>query len=609
MFSRYRWEQSPLTSKWRWTSCLAPIGQGIILSFFLLFFYAPAFAQADPDKVIHTIFEASDDGFDMVHTQNYYSGWIADAIFETLLTYDYLARPAKLVPNTAKAMPEISGDGRVLTFQIRENIFFTPDPAFGGKKRELTARDYVYSIMRLVDPANRSPSANFVSGKIVGLDEEVAKAHKSGKFNYDAHVPGLYAPERHTLRIVLTRPDSNFLYVLAYGGLAAVAREVIEKYGTESRVRPVGTGPYMLDRYVPRSRIVLVANPHYRGFVWNFESSGEPHDDEIVREMTGKQMPKIGRVEVSIIEEEQSRWLTFQEGHIAFEKLPQLAAPLVLDGNALRPAYAAQNLRLFRQIDPGITFTMFNFNDPVTGGYGKEKVALRRAIAMSYSVLDEITLLRNNQAVKAEMIIPAGVMGHDPNYRSSIGYDPELASRLLDHFGYVRQADGYRSMPDGSPLTLRIRTEASISSKLMSEIWKRGLDKIGVRVQFEVSNFADNVKDATACRLMMWGSGWHADFPEGENFLQLLYGPNAGQGNHGCYQSSAFDELYRRAMSLPPGPERNALYAKMNRQMEADTAWTLHVSRVRNWLIRPWVKGFKKHPIMPSDWQYIDIER
>ena len=594
--------------KGRWLSCSNPVKRSIILSVFSLFFCSFAFAQADPNKVIHTIFEASDDGFDMVHTQNYYSGWIADAIFETLLTYDYLARPATLIPNTAKAMPQISEDGRTLTFHIRENILFAPDAAFGNKPRELTAQDYVYSIMRLADPVNRSPSANFVSGKIVGLDEEVAKAHKSGQFNYDAHVPGLHAPDRYTLRIVLTRPDSNFLYVLAYGGLAAVAREVIEAYGTQSRVHPVGTGPYMLERYVPRSRIVLVANPHYRGFIWNFKSSGETGDDEIVRDMKGRQMPRIGRVEVSIIEEEQSRWLTFQEGHIAFEKLPQLAAPLVLDGNELRAAYAAQKLRLFRQIDPGITFTMFNFNDPVTGGYSNEKVALRRAIAMSYSVADEITLLRNNQAVKAEMIVPAGVAGHDPDYRSSIGYDPELASRLLDYFGYKRQADGYRTMPDGSPLTLRIRTEASISSKLMSEIWKRGLDKIGVRVQFEVSNFADNVKDATACRLMMWGSGWHADFPEGENFLQLLYGPNAGQGNHGCYQSEAFDALYRRATALPPGPERYELYAAMNRQMEAVTAWTLHVSRVRNWLVRPWVKGFKKHPIMPSDWQYIDIE-
>ncbi|MCM1129874.1 MAG: ABC transporter substrate-binding protein [Alistipes senegalensis] len=566
------------------------------------------FAAADPDKVIHTVFEASDDGFDLARTQNYYSGWVADAIFETLLTYDYLARPARLVPNTAESMPEISPDGKTLTFRLRRHIFFSPDPVFGGKRRELTAQDYAYAIKRLADPQNRSPSSHFVMGKIVGLDEAAARAAKAGRFDYDAPVAGLQTPDRYTLQIRLTRADSNFLYVLAYGGLAAVAREVIEAYGPESRVHPVGTGPYMLEEYVPRSRIVLRANPEYRGFVWDFAPSGDPEDEEIVREMRGKLMPRIGRVEIAIIEEEQSRWLAFQEGRIAFDKLPQLAAPLALDGSRLKPEYERQHLKLYRLIEPEVTFTIFNFRDPLVGGSSKEKVALRRAIAMAYNVEEEIALLRNGQAEPAEMIVPVGVAGHDPLYRSSIGYDPELANRLLDYFGYRHQADGYRTLPDGRPLVLKIRTEASASSNVASEIWKRGLDRIGLRVVFEVGNFADNVRDATQCRLMMWGSAWHADYPEGENFLQLLYGPNAGQGNHGCYQSAAYDRLYREAMSLPPGPKREALYQEMNRRMEADTAWVLHVSRVRNWLVRPWVKGFKKHPVLQSDWQYLDID-
>ena len=97
---------------------------------------------ANPDKVIRSVFEAADDGFDMVKTQNYYSGWVADAIFETLLNYDYLARPAKLVPNTAEAMPVISKDGKTYTFKLKKNIYFAPDPVFGNKRRELTAEDW-----------------------------------------------------------------------------------------------------------------------------------------------------------------------------------------------------------------------------------------------------------------------------------------------------------------------------------------------------------------------------------------------------------------------------------------------------------------------------------
>jgi len=590
-----------------WKQCVRCLTFALLLAGF-----AHAASPADPSKMVRTVFEASDDGFDMVRTQNYYSGWVADAIFETLLTYDYLARPAKLVPNTAEAMPTVSDSGKTLTFRIKSGIYFTPDPAFKGQRRELTAQDYVYSIKRLMDPGNRSPSAGFVEGKIVGLDALAAKAKSTGRFDYDEPVAGLQALDRSTLRIRLNAPDSNFLYALAYGGLAAVAREVIEAYGQQSGQHPVGTGPYLLRQYLPRSKIVLEANPDYRGFTWNFQLSADPadpYDQQIVRDMQGKQMPQVGRIEIAIIEEEQSRWLAFQEGKIDFDKLPQLAAPNVLDGDRLKPEFSEQGIRLTRMIEPEITYTIFNFKDSLVGGFSQEKVALRRAIAMVYSVSDEIALLRRGQAIKAEMAVPVGVVGHDPAYRSSIGYEPELANRLLDHFGYQRRADGYRNLPDGQALLLKIHTEPSASSKIVSEIWKRGLDRIGIRAEFVVSNFADNLKAATECKLMMWGGAWHADFPEGENFLQLLYGANAGRGNHGCYQSAAYDALYRKAVSLSPGVARNQLYAQMSRQLEADTAWSVHVSRVRNWLVRPWVKGFKKHPILQSDWQYIDLEK
>lgn len=581
--------------------------QYLLINIVCLIIY-PIYAIPNPNKIIHSVFEASDDGFDMVKTQNYYSGWVADAIFEPLLTYDYLARPARLIPNTITKMPQISADGRTYTFHLKQHIWFFPDPIFKGKKRELIAMDYSYTIKRLLDPSNRSPSAIFLRGKIMGLDALAQKAEKSGHFNYDIPIAGLQTPNRYTLRIRLNAPDPNFLYVLAYGALGAVAREAIEGYGIQAPFHPVGTGPYHLSEYVPRSRIVLEANPYFRGFIWNFQSTGDTWDNQLVQDMYGKEMPQIGRVEISIIEEEQSRWLAFQEGDIGFDKLPQLAAPIALENGQLKEEFTDQNLRQYTMIEPEITYTLFNMQDPTTGGYTPDKIALRRAIAMSYDTESEISLLRNGQASIAQMMIPPGVEGHDPNYISSISYNPELASRLLDYYGYKRQSDGYRTMPDGTPLLLKIRTDASASARTISEIWKRGLDQIGIKVNFEVGNFADNLKDAAGCRLMMWGGAWHADFPEAENFFQLLYGPNAGAGNFGCYRSKAYDQLYQQAIALPPGNARNAIYVQMNRQMEADTPWVLHVSRTRNWLIRPYIIGFKKHPILLSDWQYIDID-
>jgi ABC-type transport system substrate-binding protein len=388
-----------------------------------------------------------------------------------------------------------------------------------------------------------------------------------------------------------------------------VAREVIEEYGQQSEQHPVGTGPYMLAQHIPNSKIVLVANPDYRGFIWNFKSSGDAWDDQMVRDMQGKRMPQVGRVEINIIEEEQSRWLAFQDKQIDLMFLPQLAAPKAMDGAKLKPEFAKQGIQLYRLVEPTITYTFFNFKDPIVGGYSKEKDALRRAIAMSYNTQDEINLIRFGQAAKAEMMIPPGVAGYDPNYRSSIPYDPELANKLLDYFGYKRGADGYRTLPNGQPLLIKIHREPQEIAQEMAELWKRGLDQIGVRAEFPSAKFTENLKAAKECRLMMWGGAWGADFPDGENFLQLLYGPNAGLSNHGCYQSAAYDALYDQAKKMPPGPDRDRIYQQMNRQMEADTAWVLGVTRVRNWLARPWIKGFKKHPILQADWQYLDVEK
>ncbi len=572
-------------------------------------FVAVSAGAADPAKVLRVALEAPDDGFDPVRTQNYYSHWVADALYERLLGYDYLARPAKLVPQAADALPQVSSDGKTYTFHLKKGIYFAPDPAFKGVRRELVAADFAYSLKRILDPAIRSQAANFLNGKIVGLDALAAEARQSGHFDYDKKVAGLNVPDRYTLRIELNAHDPNFLYAIAYGAFAAVAREVVESYGAQSGLHPVGTGPYMVEQYVPRSKVVLVANPAYRGFVWDFKPSADAGDAQLVREMQGKPMPQIGRIEISIIEEEQSRWLAFQDGQVDLDYLPQSLAAKALHGAALKPEFIQRGIKLSRFVEAEITYTYFNFRDPVTGGFGKAKNALRRAIAMSYNVQDEIELMHLGQAIKAEMSVPPGIVGHDPAYRSSLEYNIPLANKLLDRYGYRRGANGLRSMPDGSALVLKMRMKANAADKVRSEIWKRGLDRIGIQIVFETGNHADNLKEATACKLMMRPSAWLPDIPDGENFLQLLYGPNAAQGNYACYQSKAFDALYEKAVRLPIGPERHALYAQMNRQMEADTAWVMHTSRIRNWLQQPWVLGFKRHPVMPSTWQFMDIDK
>jgi ABC-type oligopeptide transport system substrate-binding subunit len=110
------------------------------------------------------------------------------------------------------------------------------------------------------------------------------------------------------------------------------------------------------------------------------------------------------------------------------------------------------------------------------------------------------------------------------------------------------------------------------------------------------------------CRLMMRGSSWIADYPDGDNFMQLLYGPNTGQSNSACYQSREFDARYEKSKLMPDGPERNQLYREMARLMEVDTAWILTDSRYRNVLLQPRVVGYKKHPVLHAEWLYFDLD-
>ena len=571
---------------------------------------AASAAAADPAKLLRISFPVAETGFDPVRVSDLYSNIVNEAIFERLLTYDYLARPAKLIPMTAESMPEVSEGGRTYIVHLKRGIFFAPDPIFKGQRRELTAEDYVYSFKRFADPANRAPYGFMLQGKIVGLDEQTEAAKKSGKFDYDATIPGLVALDKYTLRFKLTGADFLFPYTLAHVPFCAVAREVVEAYGNDVQAHPVGTGPYVLKEWRRAAKITLEANPSYREVTWNFQADGNSRDEALATEMKGKKIPQIGRVEISIIEESQSRWLAFERKELDYLALPATFVGEALDeSNNLKPKWVEQGVSLYRAVDPSVGYTFFNFRDPLVGGFAKEKIALRRAIIMGFDLPAEIRVIAKNQEIQAQMPIPPGVVGFDASYRGVNQYDPVLANKLLDYFGYKKGSDGYRTLPDGKPLTIRQATGTAAIDREYSELWKRSMDAIGIRMLFEPGKFADTLKAAKACHVMMWQASWTADYPDGDNFMQLLYGPNTGESNNGCYESKAYDALYEKSLTLPPtSVERNRLFIDMSRQIEVDGAWNLHSSPIRNQLIRPWVKGYKKHPILQAEFVYMDVD-
>src|SRR5438874_13358203 len=150
-------------------------------------------AAADLSKTLHVAFVAPENGFDPQATGDLYSNYVNREIFDPLYRYDYLARPYKVVPNTAAAMPEMSADGLTWTIKVRPGIYFTDDPAFKGKKRELSAADYVYSFKRLIDPRLRSSNAQIFDDRLIGAKEAIDAAKKNGKFDYEAAFEGAQA--------------------------------------------------------------------------------------------------------------------------------------------------------------------------------------------------------------------------------------------------------------------------------------------------------------------------------------------------------------------------------------------------------------------------------
>ena len=570
---------------------------------------ATAAHAADMNKVIRDVFPAAETGFDPAASNDLYSGTIGQAIFDTLYTYDYLARPAKLAPLAAEALPQITDDGRTYTIKLRKGITFAADPAFGGKKRELVADDVVYSLKRLADPKLRSPWVFLVEGKFVGLDEEIAAAKQSGKFDYDKKLPGLEVVDKYTLRLRLKDTDYNLPYVLAHEPTAIVAREVIEKYGeSDGRAmgNPVGSGPYKLAQWVRSAKIVLEANPDYRGFTWDFTSK-DPADQKLIAQMKGRKMPAVGRVEISIIEEDQARWLAFQNRELDIMNMEGPLAPQALVDGKLKPELAAKGIRLDRIVDPEISFVYWNLTDPVVGGLSREKVALRRAMAMSYDVAQDIKVIRNGQAVAANYPIPPGVVGHVADWKSSVKYDPAAANALLDKFGYKKGADGFRTLPDGKPLVVTLFSRPDSLGRQQDELWKASLDAIAVKMDVHKDKFAELLKLEKQCKVMSRPAAWIADYPDGDNFMQLLYGPNTGASNGGCAKIPEYDALYAKTARMPPGPERDKLYQEMTRIIEAYAPWRLTISRYRNQLLQPRVEGYKKHPILRAQWQYLDV--
>ena len=571
-------------------------------------------AAAAPPKVFRYAMRIAETGFDPAQISDLYSSTLAANIFDALYATEFLARPARLKPNTAIAMPEISADFTTFTAHVRPGIFFTDDPAFKGKPRELTAADYVYSIKRHFDPRWKSPRLSTLENhKILGM-AELRDASVKGKkpFDYDREIEGLRTLDRYTIRFKLGQPNPRFTDDISDPAVTgAVAREVVEAYGDRIMEHPVGTGPYKLGAWARSSRISFDRNPNYRDDYYNEDApADDPLAQAAVAELKGRKLPMIDRIEVSIIEQSQPRWLAFVNREMEMiEQVPEDFTYVAIPNNRIAPNLAKLGIYDVRYLRNDASMSYFAMENPVVGGYTPEKVALRRAIAMAVNVEEEIRAVRRGQAIVAQSVIGPGVWGYDPKFKSEMGeFSRAKAQALLDLYGYVdRNGDGWREQPDGSPLTIEYATQPDDLSRQLITQWKKNMDAIGIRMVFKTAQWPENLKASRTGKLMMWGVGWTAG-PDGEGFLSLGYGPSKGQSNHARLNLPEFDRLYDLQHSLPDGPQRMEAMTKAKELMIAYMPYKAHVHRIWTDLAQPWVVGYHRNVFLREFWKYIDID-
>ncbi|MFT3663773.1 ABC transporter substrate-binding protein [Piscinibacter sp.] len=574
----------------------------------------PAAAPAPRDNTLRVAFRVAETGFDPLAIGDENSNRVAACIFESPLTYDHLARPVRMVPLTAAALPEAADDFRSFTFRIRPGIFFADDPAFKGRPRELVAADYVYAVKRYYDPRNNSELLYlWENAGLLGLTELRERAIRSKTpFDYDREVEGIRALDRYAFRVRLDKPAPRLAYLFAQTGLAgAVAREVVEAYGADIAAHPVGTGAFMLGAWRRGSRIELVRNPRYRERVFEAApAEGDAQAQALARELAGRRLPLADRVEISVIEESQPRWLAFLDGSLDQLEVPLDFAPVALAGGAPAPHLARRGVRLQRVPQPDMAMTYFNMQHPLVGGYTADKVALRRAVALAYDSGEELRALRHGQGIAAQSTVPPFTSGYDPAYRSEMGtHDPARAMALLDLYGYVdRDGDGWREQPDGSPLVLRLSSTGSQLARRVNELWRKHMARVGLRMEFDVATWGDLLKRSRAATLMMWGYTWVAQSPDGGFFLGIAYGPNGNESNDARFALPAFDRLYERQGVLPDGAGRDALIREGKNLLAAHMPYKAHVHTIVNDLLQPRVRGFWRHPFARDTWVYTGVD-
>lgn len=536
-------------------------------------------------------------GFDPMNVSDMYSGNEAGKVYEGLYEFHPFKRPYELMPNLAEALPTISEDGLTYTFKIKKGVLFHDNACFkDGIGRELKADDFIYSFKRLADPKNRSQGWWVLDDKIVGLNEWRTKYNETEATNYDEEIEGLKKVDDYTFSMKVKRPFPQILYALAMPYTFVVPKEAVVHYGKEFLNHPVGTGAFILEKFDQTNQIIYVKNPKFREKL--FPSEGEEGDDKLgLLADAGKKLPLVDKIIVDIVIENQPAWLTFKKAKVDLLQMPLEHIELALvDGKEVIPELKAKGVRYTMNPMLDVTFIAFNHDDPT---FKNQK--LRQAMSVAYDRAEGNKIFYSNTALEAQSVIPPGLAGFRKEYRNIYTkFDLEFAKKLMVEAGHPNG----KGVPE---ITVQSRNETLERQSI--DHFAKCMAKIGIKVKVSVNTWPELIKKKNTRQHQMYTMAWGADYPDAENFLQLLYCPNASPGSNGAnYCNPTFDELFKQAAVLQEGNERTTLYEKMNELVGTDVPWIIKYHRTRVYLTQAWLKNFKFMEFNHSQFQYLNVD-
>jgi peptide/nickel transport system substrate-binding protein len=556
-------------------------------------------------------------------------GEILSLICNSYFQYDYLKQsPFKLELGIGAVMPtrqtapawvmqdgkKVTKTGELWSFRLKPGLLFQDDECFpGGKGREVTASDIIYSFKRMADPSVPCPVLAFFEDKVVGLKEyhdhqrELAKSHQPADYVFPVEGLQTDPKDKYTFRILLNQPYPQLRYLMAMNFTTPIPREAVEHYGPDFRRHPVGCGPFMLTEWSPKLRLVLKRNPNFR--VETYPSEGDPGDREAgLLVDAGKRLPLSDEVVYTIIKEGLTGWNLFQQGYLDdYAVIKESFSQVVSQQGTLTPQMAAKGIKLDRSREPNIGYYAFNMRDPVVGGYTLEKRRLRQAISMAINVQKTIDLFASGLGTPAQFLIPPGIFGYEKDYRNPYRhYNVAAAKKLLAEAGYPGGIDP----KTGDRLTITFdNTATSAAGRQFVVFLKDQFDRLGIRLASRSSRpevWQDRI-DRGDYQFIHYG--WLADYPDPENFVFLLYGPNRRPGpNSAAYDNPEYNRLFEQMRSMDDGPERLAIIRKMRAIAVEDCPWVFDDHGEGLDLHYDWQLNMKRHPIALDSAKYIRID-